>query len=179
MIIKILIGLAALIAILAVVISMRPDDFRVTRSMTMVATPQAVFEQGNDLHKWDAWSPWARLDPNVKNSFEGPATGPGSVFKWSGNNDVGEGIQTITESRPGELGRFKLEFVRPFAGTNDVDFTFKPEGTGTLVTWTMSGKNNFMSKAMGLVMDCDKMCGDFFVTGLTNLKAIVETTPKV
>lgn len=178
MIAKILIGLAVLLTGLAVVISMRPDDFRVSRSATMQATPQAIFEQVNDLRKGQAWSPWVKLDPTCKYTFEGPAAGVGSSVQWSGNNDVGEGKQTIVESRPGERVGMKLEFVRPFAGTNDVEFTFKPEGTGTLVTWTMSGKNNFMSKAVGLVMDCDKMCGDFFVQGLASLKGIVEVAPK-
>lgn len=178
MISKILIGLAVLLAGLAVVISMRPDDFRVSRSATMQATPQAIFEQVNDLRKGQDWSPWVKLDPTCKYTFEGPPAGVGSSVQWSGNNDVGEGKQTIVESRPGERVGMKLEFVRPFAGTNDVEFTFKPEGTGTLVTWTMSGKNNFMSKAVGLVMDCDKMCGDFFVQGLASLKGIVEVTPK-
>ncbi|WP_133795746.1 SRPBCC family protein [Prosthecobacter fusiformis] len=175
---KILIFLAVILAVLAVVIQMRPDDFSITRSATMAAPPQVVFDQVNDLHKWEGWSPWAKLDPDCKETFEGPPAGTGAIFKWSGNNEVGEGIQTIVESRPAELVRMKLEFIRPFAGTNDVDFTFKPEGTGTLVTWSMSGKNNFMSKAVGLVMDCDKMCGDFFVQGLASLKAIVESPAK-
>ena len=176
---KILIALALILAVLAAVIVTRPDDFRVTRSATMAAPPAVVFEHVNDLKKWEAWSPWAKLDPNSKMTYEGAPSGVGAITKWNGNNDVGEGIQTITESRPGELVRMKLEFIRPFAGTNDVDFTFKPEGSGTLVTWTMSGKNNFMSKAVGLVMDCDKMCGGFFEKGLANLKAIVEPAPKV
>ncbi|SKB07741.1 Polyketide cyclase / dehydrase and lipid transport [Prosthecobacter debontii] len=175
---KILIVLALAIIALVVVIQRQPDEFTVTRSTVMDASPQAVYEQVNDLHQWQDWSPWAKLDPQATATFTGPATGEGSSFAWSGNNEVGEGKQTIVESRPGELVRFKLEFIRPFAGTNDVDFTFKPEGTGTRVTWTMSGKANFISKTMGLVMDCDKMCGDFFVQGLANLKAIVETAPK-
>lgn len=178
MIAKILIGLAIILAILAAVISIQPEDFKVTRSANLAAPPQVVFEQVNDLRKWEAWSPWAKLDPNAKESFEGPSAGEGAIMKWSGNNEVGEGQQTITESRPAELVRMKLEFIRPFEGVSDVDFTFKPEGTGTLVTWTMSGKNNFVGKAMSLVMDCDKMCGDFFVQGLANMKAVVETAPR-
>lgn len=175
---KILIGLAVILAILAIVITMQPEDFKVARSATMAAPPAVVFEQVNDLRKWEAWSPWANLDPNAVESFEGPPAGKGAIMKWSGNNEVGEGRQTITESRPAELVRMKLEFIRPFEGVNDVDFTFQPEGTGTRVTWTMSGKNNFMGKAISLVMDCEKMCGDFFVQGLASMKAIVETAPK-
>eukprot|EP01031_Cornospumella_fuschlensis_P018087 gene18087-biopygen15261 len=115
MIKKILIALVLILAALAVVIATRPDDFRVTRSATIAAPPTALFEQVNDLKKWEAWSPWAKLDPNSKMTYEGPPAGVGAVAKWNGNNDVGEGIQTITESRPGELVRMKLEFIRPFA----------------------------------------------------------------
>lgn len=178
MISKILIAIAVVLVILAVVISRRPDDFRYSRSATMAASPTAVFEQVNDFHKWDAWSPWAKLDPNCKVTFEGPASGTGAIFKWSGNSEVGEGRQTIVESRPGELVRIKLEFIRPFAGISETVFTFKPEGANTAVTWTMTGKANFISKAMGLVMDCEKMMGGFFDKGLASMKAIVEGTPK-
>jgi hypothetical protein len=178
MIKKILIGLAVLLVVLAVVISMQPDDFRMSRSATMAAPPTAVFEQINDFHKWDAWSPWAKLDPNSKVSFEGPTSGKGAIFKWSGNSEVGEGQQTIVDSRPGELVRIKLDFVRPMAGTSDVEFTFKPEGANTLVTWSMSGKNNFIGKAMSLAMDCEKMMAPYFEKGLASIKAIVESAPK-
>lgn len=174
MISKILLGLAAVLAILVVVILMQPDDFKVTRSATMEATPQAVFEQINDFHKWDAWSPWKKLDPDAKITFDGPQSGKGSVFKWAGNSNAGEGRQTIEESIPGELIRIRLEFIKPFPGTSHTEFTFKPEGVTTQVTWTMSGEANFMSKAMSLVMDCDKMMGGFFEEGLASIKRIVE-----
>ncbi|MDZ4287407.1 MAG: SRPBCC family protein [Prosthecobacter sp.] len=178
MISKILLILAAILVILAVVIAIQPDDLRVSRSATMAAAPAAVFEQVNDFHKWEAWSPWAKLDPNSKVTYEGPASGTGAIFKWSGNNEVGEGQQTITESKPGELVRIKLDFIKPFPGTSETTFTFKPEGAGTAVTWTMTGKRNFIMKAMGLVMNCDQMMGGFFEKGLASIKSIVETAPK-
>lgn len=179
MISKILLGLAAVLAILVVVILMRPDDFKVTRSATMAATPQAVFDQINDFHQWDAWSPWKQLDPDAKITFDGPQSGKGAVFKWAGNSNAGEGQQTIEESIPGELIRIRLEFIKPFPGVSQTEFTFKPEGANTQVTWTMSGENNFMAKAMSLVIDCDKMMGGFFEEGLASIKRIVETAPKV
>jgi len=178
MLIKVLLAIVLILGVLAIVIATRPSDFRVSRSATYAAPVSVVFAQVNDLHQWEKWSPWAKLDPAMKVSYEGAETGVGSSYKWSGNNEVGEGRSTIVESRPNELVRFKLEFVRPFAGTNDVDFTFKPEGDNTTVTWAMAGKNNFMSKAVGLVMDCEKMCGDMFDQGLANLRTIVEATPK-
>jgi len=174
MIIKILIGLAVLIALLVIIISTRPADFSVTRSAVIPAPPATVFAQVNDLHKWEGWSPWAKLDPNSKSTFKGPAAGTGSSMAWAGNNEVGEGKMTITESQPNERVGLQLEFIKPFQATNAVEFTFKPEDGGTLVTWSMNGKNNFMSKAVGLVMDCEKMCGDQFEQGFANMKKVVS-----
>jgi uncharacterized protein YndB with AHSA1/START domain len=171
---KILLGLIAVVAILAVVVALQSPDFHVTRTATIAASPATVFEHVNDLHKWEDWSPWAKLDPAAQNSYEGPAAGEGATFRWNGNSDVGEGSMTITESKPSEFVRIRLDFVRPFAGTNDVEFTFKPQGDQTSVTWSMSGQKNFMAKAIGLVMDCEEMCGQEFDKGLANLKAVVE-----
>ena len=132
----------------------------------------------NDFHNWEAWSPWAKLDPAAKATFEGPSTGTGAIFKWVGNKEVGEGSMTITESRPSDLIRIKLEFLRPFEATNSAEFTFKPEGNRTAVTWSMEGKNNFIAKAVCLFMNMDKMVGGQFEQGLAQMKAVVEAAPK-
>jgi hypothetical protein len=55
---------------------------------------------------------------------------------------------TIIESRPDDLIRINLEFFRPFAATNRGEFTFRPEGDQTAVTWSMTGKSNFIAKAV-------------------------------
>lgn len=170
---KILIGLGVLVAVFVVIVATRPEDFRVSRSAAIPAPAAAVFGHVNDLHKWSAWSPWAKLDPNAKESFNGPTAGTGASFSWDGNKDVGAGTMTIAESKPNELVRFHMEFVRPFEAASDAEFTFKSDGAGTIVTWTMSGKNNFIGKAVALFMDCDKMVGGQFEEGLANLKAVV------
>jgi hypothetical protein len=162
----ILIAVAVAVIVFIAVVATRPADFRVTRSAAVSAPAPAVFTQVNDLRKWDAWSPWAKLDPGAKATFEGPPSGTRAAFAWAGNNKIGEGRMTITESRPNELVRFRLEFVRPFKATNTAEFTFRPEGNQTLVTWTMSGTNNFMSKAIGLFINCDRMVGGQFEQGL-------------
>jgi hypothetical protein len=87
---------------------------------------------------------------------------------------VGEGRSTITESKPNQVVRFRLEFEKPMKATNTAEFTFQPAGDQTIVTWTMSGKNNFIGKAFGLVVDCDKMCGDQFEKGLAQMKSLAE-----
>lgn len=175
---KLFLGLIALLVVLAVVVAMQPDDYRISRSAAVAATPDQVFAQVNDFHNWDAWSPWAKLDPNAKAMFEGPRAGEGAVFAWSGNNEVGEGRMTLTQSRPNELIRIKLDFIKPMEGTSDVEFTFKPQNTDTVVTWTMSGRNNFIGKAICLIMNQDKMIGGYFEKGLASLKSVAETPRK-
>jgi hypothetical protein len=172
----ILIGLAAVVAVLLAVIATRPGEFRVSRAATMSAPPSAVFAQVNDFHKWEAWSPWAKMDPNCKNSFEGPTSGTGAIFRWDGDKNVGAGSMKIVDSRPSDLIRIQLDFIRPFAGTNNVEFRFEPQDKQTAVTWSMSGKNNFIGKAIGLFMDCEKMIGGFYDQGLASIKSIVEDT---
>jgi hypothetical protein len=171
-------GFVAIIGVLCAVIASRPEDFKVSRSATFAATPAAVFEQVNDLHKWEAWSPWAKMDPNAKSTFEGPTAGEGSKMAWDGNSDVGAGDMTIVESKPDDHVGIKLHFVRPMEGTCDVLMKIEPVGDQTRLSWNMSGKNGFIGKAMGLFMDCEKMCGDQFEKGLANLKGIVEAKPE-
>jgi len=171
---KILIVIVILIAIFAVIVALQPSEFRIARSITIAAPPATVFAQVNDLHKFQDWSPWAKLDPNAKTTFTGPATGVDSAFSWDGNNNVGAGIMTNIASQPNDLVRFRLDFLKPFAGTNTAEFTFKPEGNQTVVTWSMSGTNNFVGKAMSLIMNCDKLIGTQFEKGLADLKSVSE-----
>jgi hypothetical protein len=171
---KILLGLAVVIIAFVIIVATRPDDFRFSRATTVAAPPATVFPFVNDLQKWQTWSPWAKLDPDCKYTFEGPVAGSGARLSWSGNDEVGEGSMTITESKPGELVRYKLVFVKPMAAECDTEFALKPAAGGTGVTWTMSGKNNFICKAMGLFMDCEKMCGEQFEEGFKNLKSVVN-----
>ena len=178
MLLNILLGIAVALVLLivaaAVVVALQPADFRIARQMTMAAPPSAVYPHVNELAKWRDWSPWEKLDPALKRTYEGPASGEGARYAWSGNSQVGEGRMTITESRPSNLVRIKLEFIRPFQATNTSEFGFEPNGNGTLVTWSMKGCNGLMAKAFGLVMNMDKLIGKDFEKGLSDLKAIVE-----
>ncbi len=178
MIKKILLALVAIVVVFLVVAALQPEDFRVSRSATIAAPPATVFEQVNNLQKWNAWSPWARLDPNARNTFEGPPAGVGAAYGWAGNSEVGEGKMTITESQPPDRVVMRLEFVKPFVATSTTEFTLKPEGPGTAMTWSMAGKNNFVGKCMSLMMNCDKMVGGQFEQGFSNLNAVLAGTPK-
>lgn len=170
----ILLALAIIAILFFVLLVGRPDEFKVMRSAAMNASPATVFEQVNDFHKWDAWSPWAKLDPACKNNFSGAAAGKDAGFAWDGNKKVGAGQMTITDSQSPELIRINLEFLRPFKATSTTEFTFRPQGGQTLVTWSMTCKNNFISKIFGLFADCDAMVGKDYEKGLASLKALAE-----
>jgi hypothetical protein len=174
LIVAILVPLVLIVAVVGV-IAMQPADYRVERSTTIAAPPDAVFPHINGLQKWDAWSPWAKLDPDAKYTYEGPSSGKGAIVRWNGNDEVGEGQMAITESRPNELVRIKLDFLRPMEGTAMVDFTFKAEGDQTRLTWSMHGQNSFICKAISMVCNVDKMIGDNMEEGLASIKATVET----
>jgi hypothetical protein len=174
----ILLALAFIAIIFFVIIAGRPDEFIVSRSTKISAPPAIVFAQVNDFHKWEAWSPWAKMDPACKNSYDGAAAGVGAGFAWDGNKKVGAGRMTILESRPGDLIRIKLEFLKPFKATNTAEFTFKSNGNQTAVAWSMTGKNNFFFKVFGLFVDCDKMIGKDFEKGLAAIKAVAEAAGK-
>ena len=49
---------------------------------------------------------------------------------------------TILESKPTELVRIRLEFLKPFAAKNTTTFTFTPSGGEDQVTWKMEGHNS-------------------------------------
>lgn len=172
---KILIGLLVILGILCIVISLRPSDFRLSRSVAISAPPATVFAQVNELRVWEAWSPWAKMDPATKYTYEGPPSGNGSISRWK-SDKLGEGSMTIVESKPAELIGIKLEFIKPMSATNDVRFDFKPQGSETFVTWTMTGKNSFLAKAFGLFFNSEKMLGEQFDQGLAQLEAVSEAS---
>jgi hypothetical protein len=175
MIKKAILALLALIAVFLGYVAMQPANAPITRSATLAAPAAVIFPHINDLHKWQAWSPWAKLDPNAKATFEGPDAGVGAAFSWAGNNDVGEGKMTIVESQPNDHVKFKLDFGKPFAGTSYAVLSLKPEGDKTTVTWSMTGENpSFLARVMCTLFNGNKMVGDMFDKGLANLGGVAK-----
>ncbi|HLH55963.1 MAG TPA: SRPBCC family protein [Verrucomicrobiae bacterium] len=169
MILKLLIIVGIALLGFTIAAAMRPSEFRISRSALMSAPPDVVFPHVNELRNWEAWSPWAKLDPKATTSYEGPQSGTGAAFAWAGNQKIGEGRMTIIESLPSQSIRFRLDFKKPFKGTNTADFDFMPENGQTRVTWTMSGHSAFIPKVIGMFINCDKMVGDQFEKGLADL----------
>ncbi len=175
---KILLALVAVIAVILIAAAFQPSTYHIERSLAINAAPAEIFPHLNDFKKAQVWSPWVKLDPAAKYTFDGPASGVGASNSWSGNSDVGSGRQTIVAVRPNESVQLKLEFFTPMEGVCRAEFRLKPAAGSTTVTWSMDGDNNYLSKIMCLFMSMDKMIGGPFEEGLGNLKKVVESAAK-
>lgn len=153
----------------------QPSTFEVVRSETIQAPADKVLALIADFHAWEKWSPWDRLDPQLKRTYSGSASGVGAIYEWKGNDDVGSGRMTITAVEPGKSVSIKVEFTEPFAATNPTLFSLEPSGSATKVSWKMNGDvMGLPGKVIGLFMNMDAMIGKDFESGLDNLKAIAE-----
>jgi hypothetical protein len=147
----------------------------VTRSAEIAAPPSVAYAHVGDFHRWDAWSPWAKLDRDMQTSYSGQDGAVGSSYRWKGNDKVGEGRMTLVEARPPDSLTIRLEFLAPWTSTSSTRFEFTPVGSGTRVTWTLDGNNDFVGKAFSLVSNLDTMVGGDFERGLSSLKIVSES----
>lgn len=149
------------------------SGFTVFRSVAVAAPPVAVRALVDDLRRWQQWSPWEGLDPALQRTYTGPDTGVGAHYAWSGNRKAGAGSMEIVASTPDTVD-IRLEFRKPWRATNDVQFTFVPEGEGTRVTWTMSGTNTGLAAVFSRFLNYEKLIGPDFEKGLARLKELAE-----
>lgn len=166
--------LVTAIVVVLVLAAMKPDEFRVERSVSITAPSDRIFPLINDLRAFGTWSPFEKMDPDMKRTYSGPEAGVGAVYAWQGNSNAGAGQMTITDSVPNEKVVLALDFSKPFEAHNTVEFTLVPDGENTKVTWAMSGPVTFLPKILHVVFNMDKMVGGDFEAGLANLKAIAE-----
>jgi uncharacterized protein YndB with AHSA1/START domain len=174
MIKTVLLVVVAAIALLLIYATTRPDTFAVERSTTIAAPAGTLFPLINDMRQFNAWNPYARKDPAMKAEYSGAAAGPGAVFDFHGNKDVGRGRISITGASAPSSVTMQLDMWEPFEGHNTVNFTLVPDGAGTRVTWAMHGPSAFITKLMGIFFNMDQMIGRDFEAGLANLKQLAE-----
>lgn len=166
--------LLAIVVILLGLILMQPAKGHVEKSVVINAPASAIFPHLNNLEKFVAWSPWSKMDPAAKNTFEEPVAGVGAKMQWDGP-ETGKGSQWISESVENERVKTGLKF-EGFDGESIAEFTLKPEGNGTKVTWTYDGPDNgFMGKAIWLMMG--SMLDTQYQDGLNDLKKLIESQP--
>jgi hypothetical protein len=147
--------------------------YTVERTEHIDAPLDVVREGIVDLHRWEAWSPWEDLDPGLRRTYGGAASGVGAWYEWEGNRKAGTGRMEIIGAESSTV-RIDLQFLRPFKSHSNTVFELQPDGDGTLVTWRLVGPKTVMTKVMGLFTSMDKMIGPDFEKGLARLKADAE-----
>jgi uncharacterized protein YndB with AHSA1/START domain len=153
----------------------RPDSFRLQRSVVIDAPPEKVFALITDFKQWPQWSPWEKLDPNMKRTHSGANQGVGTVYAWDSPSKAGAGRMEIKEAVPSNKVTIQLDFIRPFAAQNTTEFTLQAQAyNATQVTWAMSGPNPYLAKLMQVFISMDSMVGKDFEEGLANLKRVAE-----
>jgi uncharacterized protein YndB with AHSA1/START domain len=171
---KIVILIVVVIAGILLWAATKPDTLHVERTVTIDAPPDRIFPLINDLHQWQSWSPYEKKDPAMKRTYSGPPSGRGAAYAWDGNRQVGTGRMEVTESTAPSKITMQLEFIKPFEGHDVAEFTLKPNGNSTTVTWSMTGPNRYLGKLMSVFVNMDKMIGSDFEAGLAGLKAKAE-----
>ncbi|MCF8239134.1 MAG: SRPBCC family protein [Saprospiraceae bacterium] len=167
----VILGVIALILIAGLIL---PKDYEVSRDVVIDAPASFVFKHVASLKAVNAWAPWGDKDPNQTVTYEGEDGAVGSTQHWSGNDDVGEGIQTITAVEENRRVDSHLKFIRPWESESDAYITLDTTEAGTRVTWGFKGTTPFPMNAMGLFMNMDKMLGAEFEKGLNKLKELVD-----
>ena len=152
----------------------KPDTFRVERTASIKAPPEKIFPLIDNFDNWGAWSPYEKKDPAMKRIRSGAASGRGSVYAWDGDKNVGKGRMEIAEASPPSKVTLKLDFEKPFAAHNIVNFTLEPKGESTSVTWAMHGPVPYLARIVHVIFNVDRMVGQDFEAGLANLKALAE-----
>ena len=170
----IVIAVIVLLAAFFAYAATKPGTFRVQRAASIQAPQEKVFALIQDFHRWGSWSPWEKLDPEMKRTHSGAASGKGAVYEWDGNSKAGAGRMEITDTSPSAKVIIKLDFIRPFEGHNVVEFALDSKGGSTNVTWLMYGPNRFMGKVMSVFINMDRLIGKDFEAGLANMKTIAE-----
>ena len=175
MVVRILIIAAILIAGVLILAATKSDTIHIQRSIEINALPEKIFALISDFHNWSRWAPQDREDPTLKRTYSGSASGEGAVSDWIGSGNAGNGQMSITKSVSPTNISIAVDWVKPFAAHNLNEFTLKPQGTTTKVTWTMQGTNVYVMKVMSIFTNMDRFMGKHFETGLTNLKAAAES----
>jgi hypothetical protein len=152
------------------------SEYTVERSTTIGAEPARIYPHIVDFHRWEAWSPWESIDPDMTKTFTSPHGGVGGSYAWSGNRRAGAGSMTTTEATEPSRVAIDLRFIKPFKSRSVIAFDLEPVDGGTKVTWTMTGDHTTMSKIFSFIRPMDSLVGKDFEKGLAQLKAVAEAS---
>lgn len=174
MIKKILLGLLVLVVLFLGYVSTRSGEFKYERSGVINAPASRIFPYLSNFKMGSQWSPYEKMDPNMKKTYVGTDGQVGSIMEFEGNKDTGSGRLEMLKIVLNELIEIKLTMLKPMHGENLVRYKLSPEGTGTRFSWSIEGNGGFMSKLFTLLVDCEKMMGEQFEQGIATLRGVVE-----
>ncbi len=169
----VLLALVVIFALILIIASTKPNTVHYERSTVINAAPDKILPHLVDFHRWQAWSPWDKLEPDMKRTYSSAQSGVGAMYAWEGKKKAGAGSMEIMEANSQGV-KVDLRFIKPWKAECIAQFHFMPQPNGTNVRWTMDGPNTFMGKVFGLFMNMDKLVGKDFEKGLAALKVEVE-----
>lgn len=176
---KILVGVVVVFGGFAIYVSTLPSEMNISRELEINASAEVIFPFINNSKKGNEWMPWRDADPGVKMVFSGPEEGVGAKTSWDSQGQMGTGEALITESVKNQSVKTQLTYTKPFEMSQQATMSLSPAGANTKVRWGVTGKNNFLCKAMSVFMNMEKMVGGEFEKGLQNLKKLAEAQAKV
>ena len=165
-----LLGIIALVAGLGL---FAKKTYHIERSIIIDAPDSLVYEQLWLYSNFKEWSPWHNLDSNMLIRLSGKDGEEGFSFHWSGNEEVGEGTQTLISVFPKRL-EFELDLVRPFKSKFPAYFIIEGDKTKTKVTWGFDPKFPFPINVWSMFTDIDIAMGSDYNRGLGYLKRRCE-----
>lgn len=174
MLLKVVIAVVAVLVLFLGYVSTREGKFRYEKSGLIAATPEKIFPYISQLKKGGEWSPFEKVDPNMKKTFTGEDGTAGAKLEFAGNSEAGSGVIELLKVVPNELVELNLTMTAPIKAENLIEYRLTPEGDKTRFSWTMSGDGGFFGKLINIFIDCEKMVTDQFVKGIENLKVVVE-----
>lgn len=155
---------------------MANDTFRVARSIHIDAPASEIFPHIDDFRAWAGWSPFEKMDAQLQKTYSGPARGVGAAYAWVGRKAGAGSMEILTADAPGKVV-IDLKFTKPMKANNTAEFTIEPDGSGSKVTWAMTGPLTLVAKLMHAVFPMEKMVGPMFEDGLRALKGLSEKAP--
>jgi uncharacterized protein YndB with AHSA1/START domain len=170
---RILVGIAALIALLLIIALFVDKKYEVRREVVINKPRAEVFDYIKLIRNQDNYSVWNMADPNKKVTATGEDGTVGFKYYWKGNDDVGEGEQEITGIAEGEKLDFKVTFKEPFESVMDGYLATEDADGGTKTSWVIYGESPYPTNIMNLMVD--GMLGKDLQANLYNLKKLLES----
>lgn len=169
---RLVLGLGALVLILGAVALGLPAHVTVARSVVINAPEYAIFPYLNAPRRYASWSSWAARDPKMKVTYSGPQDGKGAKINWDSENpSIGTGSMEIVNSEHPK----SVEITANFNGLDGTgDFDLAPAGSGSKVTWSFGYPTGSSPLKRWKALMLDGFIGAEYEAGLQKLKARVE-----